>query len=183
MVYPENHSNYWLRGKAKGLEQVLKKRGQWKKRRLDGFPFLLECPTSNNRSGCDPTIPEGCCGRVVLGQECDFLEQKGRLQEELEALGQRVIFYAKSHCELNFIERFWCSAKYYAWENCQYSLEGRRETIPLALDSVSTSTIHRYFLACMRIVEAYRVGLHYGTAEFRERVYKSHRRVEDKSKW
>ncbi|KAG0632761.1 hypothetical protein HOY80DRAFT_1113696, partial [Tuber brumale] len=30
MVYPENHSNYRLRGKAKGLEQILKERGLWK---------------------------------------------------------------------------------------------------------------------------------------------------------
>ncbi|RPA99707.1 hypothetical protein L873DRAFT_1767021 [Choiromyces venosus 120613-1] len=183
MVYSQNHPNFLLQGKAKGLEQVLKERGLWKKRRPDGFPFLLECPTSNNRSGCDPNILGGCCGRVVLAAERDFLEQNGRLQEELEASGQRVIFYPKFHCELNFIERFWCSAKYYTRENCQYSLEGLRETIPQALDSVSSATIHRYFLACMRILDAYRSGLHYGTAEFRERVYKSHRRVEDKTKW
>ncbi|RPA94629.1 hypothetical protein L873DRAFT_1846536 [Choiromyces venosus 120613-1] len=51
MVYPENHSNNELRGKAKGLEQVLKERGLWKKCRSNGFPFLLKCPTSNNRLG------------------------------------------------------------------------------------------------------------------------------------
>jgi len=106
MVYPDNYPNYELRGKAKGLEQVLKERGLWTKRRPDGFPFLLECPTSTNRSGCDPSIVGGCCGRVVLAQERDFQEQKGHLQEELEASGQRVIFYPKFHCELNPIERF-----------------------------------------------------------------------------
>jgi hypothetical protein len=41
----------------------------------------------------------------------DFIGQKGRLQEELEAANQTVMFYPKFHCELNFIERFWCAAK------------------------------------------------------------------------
>ncbi|RPB00938.1 hypothetical protein L873DRAFT_1626525, partial [Choiromyces venosus 120613-1] len=55
--------------------------------------------------------------------------------------GQKVIFYPKFHCEINFIEHFWCSAKYYTRENYQYSLEGLRETIPCGLDLVSTATI------------------------------------------
>ncbi|RPA94403.1 hypothetical protein L873DRAFT_1701316, partial [Choiromyces venosus 120613-1] len=91
-------------------------------------------------------------------------------------------FYPKVHRKLNFIERFWCSAEYYARGNYQYSLEGLQEAIPCALDSVSTASIHRCFLACMRILDAYQSGLHYGTAEFHERVYKSHRHVEDKTK-
>ncbi|RPB05456.1 hypothetical protein L873DRAFT_1663030, partial [Choiromyces venosus 120613-1] len=107
----------------------------------------------------------------------------------LEASGQRVIFYPKFHCKLNFIEHLYCTGVaflafwYYSWENCQYSLEGLRETIPCALDSVSTATIHQCFLACRRILDAYQSGPHYGTAEFHERVYKSRRHVEDKTKW
>ena len=66
---------------------------------------MLECRTTHNRPGCDSE--GGCCARI-LEAERDFKDQKGRLQEEVEALGHRVLFYAKFHCELNFIERYWC---------------------------------------------------------------------------
>jgi hypothetical protein len=45
---------------------------------------------------------------------------------------------------------------------------GLRETIPAALDSVSTASIHLYYLKCMRILDTY-------AAEFRERVQKTPR--------
>jgi len=60
--------------------------------------------------------------------------QQGRLEEEVHIRNRSVIFYPKFHCELNFIERFWCGAKFYARENCQYSLDGLQKTIPTALD-------------------------------------------------
>jgi hypothetical protein len=89
----------------------------------------------------------------------------------------------KFHCEMNFIERFWCGAKWYSRENCSYSFEGLRATVPKALDSVSTASIHRYYKLCERTIEAYAAGMSYGTEEFAERVYKGHRQVVDKSKW
>ena len=119
----------------------------------------------------------------VLAAEQDFEGQKGRLQEELEYRGQLVIFYPKPHCELNFIERYWCGCKWYARENCQYTLDGLRETVPAALNSVSSVTIHRHYLHCMRIINAYGSGEIYGTKEFKERVYGAHRQIADKSKW
>jgi len=60
----------------------------------------------------------GCCARAVLAADRDFRDQKGRLEEELLAGRQEAIFYPKFHCELNFVERFWCAAKFYARENC-----------------------------------------------------------------
>ena len=41
-----------------------------------------------------------------MGKQLDFQAQRGRLQEEVEATGNLVIFYPKFHCELNFIERY-----------------------------------------------------------------------------
>lgn len=163
--------------------QVLKERKLWPKngRRSDGFNFLLECPVDSNRTGCKPE--GGCCARTVLSAEPDFQQQKGCLQEELECRGQLVIFYPKFHCELNFIERYWCGCKWYARENCQYTLEGLRETVPEALNSVPSATIHRHYLHCVRIINAYASGAEYGSREFKERVYKAHRQVVDKSKW
>jgi hypothetical protein len=99
------------------------------------------------------------------------------------SLNHEVIFYPKFHCELNFIERYWCAAKYYARENCSYSLKGLRTVLPLALDSVTTAAINRYYNRCARVIEAYTEGFNYGTKEFTERVYKGHRQVVDKTKW
>ncbi|KAF8434216.1 hypothetical protein BGX38DRAFT_178976 [Terfezia claveryi] len=106
----------------------------------------------------------------------DFQAQRGSLQEGIEARGHLVLFYPKFHCELNFIEFFWAAAKRHARENCEYSLQGLRDTIPLSLNSVSELTIWRFYNKCQRTMNAYRDGCQYGTAEFKERVYKSHRR-------
>jgi len=104
--------------------------------------FLLSCPTTYDRSGCDPDISGGCCARSVLATQLDFLQQRGRLEEELEAAHQLVIFYPKFHCELNFIERFWCASKWYARENCEYSLKdhGKFYLLPLTLYLQQLST-------------------------------------------
>ena len=67
-------------------------------------------------------------------------------------------------------------------ERCDYSLEGLRQTIPKALASVEQKTICVFFNRSMRIIEAYRDGLQYGCEEFKNRIYKAHRRIEDKSK-
>ena len=174
-----------LRGKQKGIMQILKEQNLWPKngRHSDGVNFLLQCPKDSNRTGCNLDLEGGCCARSVLAAEQNFKEQKGRLQEELECRGQPVIFYPKFHCELNFIERYWCGCKWYARENCQYTLDGLRETVPAALNSVSSITIHRHYLHCMQIIDTYESEARYGTKEFKERVYKAHRQVVDKSKW
>ena len=101
----------------------------------------------------------------------------------VEAENHSVLFYPKFHCELNFIERFWCAAKYYTRENCGYTLADLRLTIPEAFRSVSYSSIHKYYLHCVRTIEAYKEGLAYGTAAFAQRMQKNHRQVSDSSKW
>jgi len=101
--------------------------------------------------------------------------QKGRLEEEVQARNHNVIFYPKFHCGLNFIERFWSAAKYFARENCQYSLEKLRKDDFSYLDFVSSASINRYYYHCLRIMSAYRDGNGYGTREFTETVYKGHR--------
>ena len=130
-----------------------------------------------------PSSIPGGCARAVMTNEPDFRDQKGRLEEELESGGQLMIFYPKFHCGLNFIEWYWCGCKWYARENCQYTLPGLRETVPEALKSVSRAAIHRHYQHCMRTIDAYAAGAKYGTEEFKERVYKGHRQIVDKSKW
>ena len=176
MKFPADYHNSELAGKQKGIKCVLKERGLWPER-----GFVLECPTTNDRPGCNPQ--GGCCARRVLGAEKDFHNQKGRLQEEVENLGHRVLFYPKFHCELNFIERYWCRAKRFARENCGYGFEARKATVPEALASVTSASIRGFYRLALRAIDAYSAGVQYGTAEFKQTVYKSHRQVEDKSKW
>jgi len=176
-----------LHGKCKGIKRVLQEPGLWWEWRADGCRSPLECSTIGGHTGCDcdedGKLSGGCCARVVLTAEPDLLGRKGRLEEELLAEGHEAIFYPKFHCELNFIERFWCAAKFYARENCQYSLAGLRETLPAALHSVTGAAIYNYYAQCMKILEAYRADQSYGTKEFQAAVHKTHRRIEDKSKW
>lgn len=185
MVFPIDHPDVTLKGKPKGIKQVLLERDLWPANnwRTDGHAFLLECPRSHGRSGCSKELPGGCCARSLLSMQKDFRDQKGRVQEEVEGAGHVVIFYPKFHCELNFIEHFWCYAKWWIRDHCEYSIGGLRENIPKALHSVSSKSINRYYERCMRIIAAYSEGTEYGTEEFQKRIYNGHRQVADKTKW
>jgi hypothetical protein len=132
--------------------------------------------------GFDPDLGDACCARNLAAQR-DFREQKGSLQAALEAGNQEVIFYPKFHCELNFVEHYWCAAKWYTREHCDYTLNGLRKGVTEALYSFTSASVNRYFKRCMRVLDAYTDGLSYGTEAFKNRVYKSHRQVVDKSKW
>ena len=127
----------------------------------------------HNRPGYNPE--GGCCARRVLEAERGFQYQKGRPQEEVEALGHRVLFYPKFHCELNFIERYWCRAMWFARENCGYDFEALKATVPGVLASATNGTIRGFYRLAVRTIDAYFGGLCYGTEEFKHNVYRSHR--------
>jgi hypothetical protein len=59
-----------------------------------------------------------------MAAQRDVQLQKGWLQETLEASNQEVAFYPKFHCEWNFIEHFWCGAKWYTHETANIHLKG-----------------------------------------------------------
>ena len=54
MVFGDDHPDVKLRGKAKGIRQVLLERGLWRERSADGFKFRLIFPKTHDRPGCDP---------------------------------------------------------------------------------------------------------------------------------
>lgn len=168
MVFPDNHPQF--PGQPKGIRQVMMERGIWRQGLT--LDCKKSCPAERN-----------CCARTILAAQEDFRAQKGRIQEEVEGRGHHCLFYPKFHCELNFIEPYWGAAKRYTRDNCDYSLNGLRKTVPAALASISEVSILRYYNKCMRIMDAYKANLSYGTKEFRDRVYRSHRRVEDRDKW
>lgn len=53
------------------------------------------------------------------------------------------IFYTESHCELNYIENIWGSAKHFARKKCAVSSVGLRDTVPRALAFISVNQIQR----------------------------------------
>jgi hypothetical protein len=153
---------------------VLKERGLWPKKHL-----YLDCAS---RTGIpkerkkDLELGGNCCARRLLSQQPDFLAQKGRIQEVVEARGHMVLFYPKFHCELNWIEYFWGKVKYYTRANCGYDIKSLRENIPVALAQASED-IPKWGAKTLRIMNVYRQGICYGTEEFKARAYRSHRRV------
>ena len=60
---------------------------------------------------------------------------------------------------------------------------GAVTTVPEALASVTNASIRGFYRLAVRTIDAYSAGLCYGTEEFKHNVYRSHRQVEDKSKW
>ena len=154
-------------GIPKGIRTILKERGLWP---VEGI--RLQCTKAIKRE-------DGrCCARHLLGSQPDFSGQRGLLQEEIEKRGHLVTYYPKYHPELNFIEYFWGYCKRFTRENCTYTLAGLRRTVPNALAAVPMDTIRKFYEKSVRIADAYRDGHHFGTKEFTDRVYKSHRRAE-----
>jgi len=98
----------------------------------------------------------------------------------LEAAGHQVIFYPVFHCELNFIEYFWGRAKLYTRAHCEYSFPSLVRTVPVALAQISNQLIWKYYQRTLRMMDAYRNNIVYGSEDFRKHVYTrylSHRRI------
>ena len=86
---------------------------------------------------------DDCCARHILAAQEDFKANKPLLQEVIESMGHKVIFYSKFHPELNFIEQYWSAAKRYTHD---HTWNGLKETLPSAFDSISLQTIQKYAL-------------------------------------
>ena len=110
MVFSADYLDEKLCGKPKGIKVILQERGLWGSG-LKGVYGNKEVSLENPR----------CYTHHVLAAQEDFLNQKPILQEVIEGLGHKVIFYSKFHCELNYIEMYWGVAKHYAWQNCNYT--------------------------------------------------------------
>jgi hypothetical protein len=68
-------------------------------------------------------------------------------------------------------------SKWWARKNCGYNWKALLETVPKSLYAVTERIILQYFGKTQRIMKAYHDGVKYGTEQFTETVYKSHRRV------
>ena len=151
-----------------GIRKTLEERGLWPEKGL-----RLKCGKGQHNSD------NNCCAKKLLGTQPDFVVQRGYIQKKIEERGHLVLFYPKFHPELNF-EYFWGASKRFTRENCDYTIQGLRSTVPLALESVRRDTIRKFHEKTPRIMEAYREGFCLGTKEFEDKVYMSHRRVKQK---
>ena len=77
------------------------------------------------------------------------------------------MYYPKYHCKLNHIEHFWCSAKKWARENCNYTLDDLQRRVHCVLASVSNYTILVYFYRCRQKMDLYREGIEYGSLQWK----------------
>jgi hypothetical protein len=162
-------------GQAKGAKMILQECGLWDE------GLLVQCKDVLDSSRLNPGCLQGCdrCARGRLANEPDFQAQKCRVEEVIVKHGHLVTFLPKYHPELNPIEYVWGQSKIYARKNCEYSLPALREMVPKCLGQavVTDKIVLQFFARVERIMDAYRHGERYGTLEFKERVYKSHRSV------
>lgn len=169
MTYGADHELF--SGQPKGAKAILQERGLWR----DGL--ILTCKNRTDKPQC--AEDKNCCARAILSNQPDFKAQASQIEEYLRRENQMVLFYPKFHCECNWIERFWSHCKRYTRENCSYDIAGLRLNVPAAMMQVPTTTIKRYFDKSVRIIRAYADGIEHETSEYQERVYRSHRRLEN----
>lgn len=99
-----------------------------------------------------------------MAQKCEIEES---ITQSTNGKHHIVLYYPKYHCKLNHIEHFWCSAKQWARENCQYSLDDLRRRVPLALASVPNHTILAYYHRCQNKMKLYQEGIGYGSSHWK----------------
>ncbi|PKC04462.1 hypothetical protein RhiirA5_379360 [Rhizophagus irregularis] len=103
MCFLNDYFDEKLRGKPKGMKQILLERGKWKE------GLRANCQLCKNGDK-DPNRVD-CCARQIISLEPDFVAQKGALHEIISTAGHKYVFYPKFHCKLNYIEMYWGATK------------------------------------------------------------------------
>jgi hypothetical protein len=135
LYYPEDHKS--MPGWFKGMEAIIRERGLWPESPDAGL--LTQCPNFK----CPPGHMDCCC-RHILFLQPNFTAQKSQLEELIESHGHICDFYPKCHCELNFIEQYWGTAKSH-YRDSPWAKTGRgmEASVQESLDSVSLLQIRR----------------------------------------
>lgn len=66
------------------------------------------------------------------------------------------MYYTKFHCELNYIEYFWCNENSWTKKHYKYSIEGLRNDILRALAQIKRLTILGHYTNCFKKMELYK---------------------------
>lgn len=124
-------------GKQKGVKQILIERVNEHKN-CQGHVLFLQCNWCKGKVTNEERIKgvqEGyinpkCCASYVLANEPDFLAQEEWLTQVVHEAAFEVKFYAKYHCELNYIEMIWGWAKSYHRRTCSYNYKDLKDRLP-----------------------------------------------------
>jgi hypothetical protein len=90
------------------------------------------------------------------------------------------VFGAAFHPELAAIEYFWGQMKKHLRRHYDYSIETLRRELPVAIASVTTTTVRRYYSHVRRYMQAYASNnLSLAQIEWAMLKYSSHRRAKE----
>lgn len=128
---PPTFQSMQFEGKQKGLMRILTERG------------------FNNKMNKKEMIE-------LLNIQPDFAGQKAWLYETVFNAGHEIIFFPKFHPEFNWIERYWGAAKRFTRRNCDYTYQGLVAKVPIALDTITLSTMRQFARKSYRYMDAYR---------------------------
>ena len=93
------HKDHKLKGKPKGIKQVLKERNLWPDKSI-----RLMCEQCSGKQEDVDLERSDCCARRIMSLQPDFREQKSILEEALIEANHIFERYPKFHCGCNFIE-------------------------------------------------------------------------------
>jgi hypothetical protein len=126
----------------------------------------------------DARAAHGCCWRNIMMHQPDFLEERPRIVNLIEAAGHQVMFLPKFHCELNPIELVWSMIKtQFRKEGGRSTIAGAREALKRAMAAPTPDQIRACFRHCWRYQHAYEKGMNPQQAVSAMKKYKSHRRI------
>ncbi|KAF8221455.1 hypothetical protein L208DRAFT_1327948 [Tricholoma matsutake] len=147
------------------MEEIIKERGLWP---VDGL--LAQCKGFK----CKPGHTNFCCRRILFTQP-DFVSQKSWLEEFVTSCGHICDFYLKYHCELNFIEKYWGTAKLqYCITACMANIVEMEKNMLNCLDDVPLLQMRRYVNRSACFMSTYDQGLSGVEAAWANHKYYSH---------
>ncbi|KAF7297803.1 hypothetical protein MKEN_01404000 [Mycena kentingensis (nom. inval.)] len=162
--FSEDHPT--MPGWFKGMEQIIRERGQWPAAGLNAECTGFKCVPGST----------GCCCRRTLFCAPDFVAQKSALQELVESRGHICDFYPKYHCELNFIEMYWGAAKLLYRKSPRTSgIDEMEANVIRSLDLIPQSSILRFANRSARFISAYAGGLTGAHLGYLKNKYRGHR--------
>ena len=124
-------------GWFKGMEIIIWEWGLWPEKGLNAQCKGFKCVAKETN----------CCCRCLLFTQSDFVAQKSHLEELITSRGHICDFYPKYHCELNFIEQYWGTAKFcYRSTPKTSDIDEMEQNVIACLEEIPQMQILRYVI-------------------------------------